>query len=290
MTRIIHITDLHFWHIVRNPLLLCNKRILGNLNLLLRRQHYVHQERAQSFIDLFPSLEADALLIGGDLTTTATEAEYRQAAVFVNTLAQFGIPVYMTAGNHDLYTFESKRQQRFEKHFGNRLEKAGIPSLKFLPGGTPLLIVPTARPNLLSSRGHISNTQLQDTQTLLEQAPEGPLVVLAHYPVLSTPSHHSNYMRQLGNGALLHRLLGDTSRPILYLAGHVHVFSHTRDPQFPNLEQITSSALFYEKQHHPGGFTEIVYTDGEVAVHPWQYNNGWKRTPESCDTTSAKSL
>lgn len=277
MMRIIHITDLHFWQIVRNPLLLCNKRILGNLNLLLRRQKYVRQERAQSFLDLFPSLKADALLIGGDLTTTATVAEYEMATTFVNTLAQSGVPVYMTAGNHDYYTFESKRKRRFEKYFGDRLKSPGAPQLSFLPDNRPLLILPTARPNLLSSRGHITTTQLLEAQQLLAEAPEGPLMVLAHYPVLPHPYHHSNYMRRLGNAELLRRLLGDTARPVLYLAGHVHVFSHSHDPRFPNLEQVTTSALFYDKQHCLGGFTEIVLENDTTTFHPWRYENGWQQ-------------
>lgn len=277
MTRIIHITDLHFWQIVRNPLLLCNKRILGNLNLILRRQKYVRQERAQSFIDLFPSLNADALLIGGDLTTTATAAEYKMAATFVDALAQQGVPVYMTAGNHDLYTFESKRRQRFKKYFGERLKTPDAPYLTFLPDNIPLLTLPTARPNLLSSRGYISASQLHEARTLLAQTPKGPLIVLAHYPVLPHPAHHANIMRRLGNAEPLRRLLGDADRPVLYLAGHVHVFSHTRDPRFPNLEQVTSSALFYDKQHCPGGFTEIVLENAATTVHPWHYNNGWER-------------
>ena len=284
MTRIIHITDLHFWQIVHNPLQLCNKRFLGNLNLLLRRQHYVRQERAQAFIDLFPSLQADALLIGGDLTTTATAAEYQMAATFVNTLGQSGVPVYLTPGNHDVYTFESKRKRRFNEYFGERLARPHKSMLTFLPDGTPLLMLPTTRPNILSSRGHITSSQIVEAQNLLAEAPEGRVVVLAHYPVLPNPAHHSNVMRRLGNAAPLRRMLGDTGRSILYLAGHVHVFTQNCDPWFPKLEQITSCALFYDKPHCPGGFTEIVLHDTGDTVHPWRYNNGWERiTPTAAD-------
>lgn len=276
MTRIIHITDLHFWQVVHNPLLLLNKRFLGNLNLILRRQRYVRQERAQSFLDLFPTLKADALLIGGDLTTTATEIEYRMATAFVNALGQSGVPIYLTPGNHDFYTFEALRLKRFCTHFGERLEHPRKPRLTFLPGGTPLLILPTARPNILSSRGHITTQQIYKTKELLEQAPPGRIIVLAHYPVLSNPAHHSNVMRRLDNAAPLRRMLGDTERTLLYLAGHVHVFSHDCDPRFPKLEQVTSSALFYDKPNHQGGFTEIVFDDTTTKIQPWHYDDGWK--------------
>ena len=166
MTRVIHISDLHFWQIVRNPLLLCNKRMLGNLNLLLRRRKYVRQEQAAAFIELFSTLNADVLLIGGDLTTTATDAEYKMAAAFVDALARYDAPIYMTAGNHDLYIFESLRRKRFESYFGDRIETPCAPRLTLLPDGAPLLIVPTARPNFLSSRGGITQAQLTATGRL----------------------------------------------------------------------------------------------------------------------------
>ncbi|HDP35290.1 MAG TPA: metallophosphoesterase, partial [Candidatus Hydrogenedentes bacterium] len=256
MTRIIHITDLHFWQLVKNPLLLFNKRILGNLNLLARRRRHVRQERAASFVELFNTLGAHALLIGGDLTTTATNAEYEMAVEFVNALARSGAPVYMTAGNHDMYTFESRRRRRFEKHFGDRLDDADKPRLSYLPGGAPLLILPTAAPNMLTSRGHITTAQMLEARRLIEEAPEGRLVVLAHYPVLPNPTaFHYGVTRPLFSSRRVRRILGDANRPILYLAGHVHVFSRTVDPRFPNLEQITTSALFYQKRHFPGGFT-----------------------------------
>jgi len=277
MTRIIHITDLHFWRIVHNPLLLLNKRFLGNLNLALRRQYYVCQDRAKSFIDLFSSLNADVLLVGGDMTTTATASEYEMAAAFINTLGQSGIPVYMTPGNHDFYTFEAVRHKRFQKYFGERMEHPEIPRLAYLPGGMPLLILPTAQPNLLSSRGHITPHQILEARKLIEEAPDGHMVVLAHYPILSNPAHHANCMRTLDNAAPLRRMLGDTGRPLLYLAGHVHVSTHDRDPRFPNLEQITTSALFYDKQHCPGGFTEVIIDKEAVMIHPWRFENGWKR-------------
>ncbi len=279
MTRLIHITDLHFWQLVRNPLLLCNKRILGNLNLLLRRRRYVRQERAAAFLDLLPTLDADALLIGGDLTTTATEAEYKMAAAFVDALARCGPPIYMVPGNHDMYTFEARRRRRFEQHFSNQCTALDSPRLTCLPDGAPLLILPTAVPNIITSRGKITHAQLATARRILEQeAPDGPLTVLAHYPLLANPTaYNAGIMRRLGNADALRQLLGDTGRPILYLAGHVHTYSRTRDPRHPNIEQVTSAALFYDKQRHPGGFTEIIRTDQTYTVHPWRYENGWKR-------------
>ncbi len=278
MQRFIHITDLHFWRVVYNPCALMNKRLLGNLNLILRRRRYIHLEWADTFLQLLKRLEADALLVGGDLTTTATHDEYRMARAFLEKASEDGLPIYLIPGNHDFYTFEACRRRRFERYLGNWLDHPHAPGLSQLPGGAQLLRVPTARPNLLSSRGYISDAQLTETAKLLEQADNAPIIVLAHYPVLPNPGvYPSNMTRRLGNAAALRRLLGESGRPICYLAGHVHVFSHLRDAHYPNIEQITTSALLYDKPSHPGGFTEIAMEHNACQAFPWTRSDDWTR-------------
>lgn len=278
MARYLHISDLHFWNIVCNPLRLINKRILGNLNLILRRRRYVRTERADSFIGLLEKVRPDALLVGGDLTTTATEEEYRQAAHFLSDIAGRQISVFLIPGNHDVYTFESCRKGRFGKYCGAFWPEPDEPDAVVLPGGVPLLRVPTVRANLISSRGYISPRQVEKTGRLLEESPPGPVIVLAHYPVLhQTPAYRSTLTRRLGNADALRRVLGASGREILYLAGHVHAFSHTRDAQFENVTYVTTRALFYQKKHHSGGFVELEEEDGKITIFPWVYRTGWQR-------------
>ncbi len=278
MQRFIHITDLHFWQVVYNPCALVNKRLLGNLNLLLRRRRYIHLEWADPFLQLLRGLDADALLVGGDVTTTATDDEYRMARAFFDKASEDGLPIYLIPGNHDFYTFESRRCRRFERHLGAWLDDPHAPALSQLPGGAQLLRIPTTRPNLLSSRGHISDAQLAQTATLLRQVGQGPLIVLAHYPILPNPGvYPSGMTRRLGNASALRRLLGESGKPLIYLAGHVHVFSHLRDQRYPNIEQITTSALFYGKRSHPGGFTEITVQEETCHVYPWTRRDDWTR-------------
>lgn len=282
MQRFIHISDLHFWRIVCNPLQLMNKRLLGNLNLALRRRHYIRIERARSFVERLHAIEADALLVGGDLTTTATEDEFRMAAAFLDEISGTGLPVYLIPGNHDVYTFESRRKRRLERYFGAWLEPHDMPVLSSLPGGAPLLRLATVRPNLVSSRGCFPTAHLPRIRTLLEQAGGPPLIVLAHYPVLPNPgAYPSGVMRRLGNAGRLRRVLGESALPMVYLAGHVHVFSHQRDGSYPNIEQVTANALFYNKRSQPGGFTEIVVRNGACMVYPWTYDGDWTRGPLS---------
>ncbi|NLV46350.1 MAG: hypothetical protein GXY07_17845 [Candidatus Hydrogenedentes bacterium] len=282
MTCIIHITDLHFWNIVYNPFYLCNKRILGNLNLILRRHRYVHKERAQSFLQVLSEIQPDGILIGGDLTTTATREEFQQAANFLDQVSARCPAIYLLPGNHDYYTFESCRKHRFEHYCGKHAPISVDPVLSMLPGDISLIRIPTVRPNLITSRGFISEEQLTKVKKLLERKGPNPTLALAHYPVLSRTAHyHSGYDRRLGGASALRGILGHSGHPILYLAGHVHVFTHTMDPTYNNITHITTSALFYDKQKRRGGFTEIKVDAGTMRIFPWSYQDGWIRGVES---------
>jgi DNA repair exonuclease SbcCD nuclease subunit len=270
-------SDLHFWQVVRNPLKLLNKRALGNLNLLLRRRHQIKTERATGLLDLLKGLEIDAFLVGGDLTTTATEEEFRQAADFLGQLTELA-PVYLVPGNHDVYTFESRRKERLEKYCFYWLPVEEGCSVDRLPGDVALLRISTARPNWISSRGHVPPEALALLPDLLQEEKGKVMIALAHYPVIpETEAYVMGLNRGLGNGGALRRTLGEGGRSLLYLAGHVHVYSHLQDPLYPSLEQITTPALFYDKSDKPGGFTEIVVEGSELEIRPWVFDQGWQR-------------
>lgn len=276
MARYIHMSDLHFWQLVCNPFHLLNKRALGTLNLFLRRRHQIKIDRAEGLLQLLKEMDIDAFLIGGDLTTTATEAEFRQAAAFLGALAELA-PVYLVAGNHDRYTFESKRKERMEKYCFYWLPAEEGCSVDRLPGDLALLRISTARPNWISSRGQVASETLSCVPELLDEEKNKAMIVLAHYPVIpETEAYTLGWNRGLGNGAALRRTLGEHGRPLLYLAGHVHVYSRVQDPLFPTVEQVTTPALFYAKADKPGGFTEIVTEGSEIQIRPWTYQDGWQ--------------
>lgn len=276
MARYIHMSDLHFWQLVGNPLQLLNKRALGNLNLFLRRRHVIKTERAAGLLDLLKGLKIDAFLVGGDLTTTATDNEFHQAASFLGALTELA-PVYLVAGNHDVYTFESRRKERLEKYCFYWLPAEDGCSVDRLPGDVALLRIPTARPNWISSRGHVASETLKLLPDLLQEEKGKPMITLAHYPVIpETEAYVMGLNRGLGNGAALRQILGEGGRSLLYLAGHVHVYSRLQDPLYPALEQITTPALFYHKEGKPGGFTEIVVEGSDIQIQPWVYDDDWK--------------
>ncbi len=72
MTRVLHISDLHFGAV--------NDRLLDPL------------------LALSADLQPDAVVVSGDLTQRARPGQFRQAAAY---LARFGLPVLTVPGNHD---------------------------------------------------------------------------------------------------------------------------------------------------------------------------------------------
>ena len=161
--RLLHIADLHFWSVVWNPFALVSKRFLGNLNVLLRRGRHFPLQRAEPFADYVASRGIPAVLLTGDFTSTATETEFRMAREFVDGLMRRGLEVSVMPGNHDVYTFRAAQTGRFEHHFAQYLPSNGYPAMQMLPGGTSLVLVPTVCPNLISSAGRISATEIAAT-------------------------------------------------------------------------------------------------------------------------------
>lgn len=276
---LIHITDLHFWEVVMNPLALLNKRILGNANVIYRRRHEFHMPQAAVYGAHLAALGISECLIGGDFTSTATHKEYQMGKDFVDSLLRGGMNVHLMPGNHDVYTFESVRTRRFQHYFGDLAPPEGYPSRITLPGGTPLILAPTVCPNLLSSAGRITDREVAATRALVEACPEGPILVAGHYPMLhETASYTSGKSRQLRNAEALRRALGETGRNILYIAGHVHRFSYTRDSLYPDLLHLTTGAFFLKRPKDPcrGAFSTIRTDETGFSVSWHRFDAAWE--------------
>lgn len=277
---LIYITDLHFWEIVRNPFTLMNKRFLGNANVIYRRRKEFHMAQGEPYSAHLASLGIGECLIGGDFTSTATHGEFQKGRAFVDGLVRHGMHVEILPGNHDVYTFESVRAKRFEAYLGPFMPEEGYPARRTLPGGTPLLLVPTACPNWLSSAGRITPGEVAATRDLLDACPDGPVLVAGHYPLLHrTPGYKSPPGRQLRNAEALRIALGETGRTILYAAGHVHRFSYTQDPDFPGLTHLTTAAFFLQRPGDAcrGAFSVIHATKDGFDVEWHKHEDAWSR-------------
>ena len=116
MTRILHISDLHFGAV--------NARLLEPLLALARH------------------LQPDAIIVSGDLTQRARPEQFRDAAAF---LARFGLPVLAVPGNHDapLYNLPLRLFSPFSRY--QKRMNAVLEPVLILPGAV-LTGVNTANP------------------------------------------------------------------------------------------------------------------------------------------------
>ena len=278
--RLLHVADLHFWRVVLDPFALLNKRFLGNLNVAVRRRHEFAMHRAEAFTEALEATGIPSVLFTGDFTSTSTDAEFAMARAFVDRVRGRGMAPIVLPGNHDVYTFEAHRARRFERHFNGLLPEHGYPSLTTLPGGTPVILVPTVTPTALSSRGAIRPEQILAAAALLDQC-RGPVIVAAHYPLLHrTPSYASRPGRRLRNAQALRAMLGASGRTILYVCGHVHQFSHLKDPDFPALEHLSTGAFFRNDRHKgtQGEFSEVHVKESGFQVFHHVNAGTWTRT------------
>lgn len=270
-------TDLHFWEIVSNPLRLLGKRFIGNANVLMKRRHHFPMENARPIARHALSLGVKELVIGGDMTSTATPREFAMAREFLDELEREGLRIRAIPGNHDVYTFEAARRRRFEATMEPFVPEGGYPAIERLPGGTPLVLLSTVCPNVLSSAGRISRETVRRVEELIGEL-KGPVIVVGHYPILDdTPQYHLSSGRRLRGGEHLREALGRAGRDVLYLAGHVHRFSSNPDPDHDRLHHVTGPGLFnrWEPARREGGFLRLSVTGEQLRVHHHFLGSEW---------------
>lgn len=289
--RLIHIGDLHFWEVVWNPFKLMNKRLLGNANVFWKRRHEYPVEFAETYGDTVAALGVQTAVLTGDFTSTSTEREFEAGAAFARGLRDRGLDVIAMPGNHDVYTFHTLRRGRFERHFGEFMPEGGYPARIDLPGHTPLIVVPTVCPNILSSKGEVTDAEIAQTRELIEACPDVPLVIAGHYPMLhATYAYRSDPGRRLRNAEALRAMLGETGREMLYIAGHVHRFSYVQDPRYPCLRHVTAPAFFQhrKKENIRGAYCEIHVTTHGFKVFHHEHTDVWRRMEAELATVEAR--
>lgn len=276
---ILFMTDLHFWTLVRNPLQLLNKRFIGNANVYFKRRHHFPLENARPFARFALEIGARSLVIGGDLTSTASHAEFRLAIAFIEELAAEGLDIHIIPGNHDVYTFESARQRRFEQYCKPWIPEEGFPARRELAGGTQIILLSTVRANYLSSKGEMRPAEIEEAGSLVASHAPGPVLVFGHYPLLNqTPGYILTKNRRMTGAEDLRRAMAESGREVLYIAGHVHRFSSAVDPEYPNVRHVTSPALFnrWSPAKRYGGFLEIdAFPDHIEVQHHWKEEADW---------------
>ena len=267
--RIVLLGDIHLYRLSVPPWRLLSNRLVGQLNLWLRRRHHFDRSLLPGVIGQVLAIKPDMLLLSGDLTTTAIESEFADVRAALRP-ATSQIDTFAVPGNHDRYTFTSAWTRRFEKHI-EPFAPGSFPHLRKLTDRWYLLALDPALPRLFSSRGRVGKRQLHEAQRLLDSL-EGDvgLLLVCHYPCWTPPGVRWKWDHRLADAGALLRLVCSAARKhphVLFVHGHIHepwcrrVGDHGRDNA--NLTMLNAGAPCLHQAKYPAGqgFWQIELPD-----------------------------
>jgi len=272
--RIVHLSDVHVWRYDLRPWRLAGKRAVGMLELIRGRARRFRLERLAEVVHRAAQLKPDHVLITGDLTTTALDAEFADAKLALAELLVDSLNVSVVPGNHDRYTSRSVRKQSFERAFGAYAPFPVFPWLRLLDDRTAILGLDPTRSHL-SAKGRLPADQLANARELVRawDHPARRLIVACHYPLAAPDLYQFELApkRMANAGAVADWLAG--VGPHLYCCGHVHAAWAFSPTSLPNQLCLNAGAPLLRDPtgRRPPGFLVIDLDDDAVTVahHAW---------------------
>ena len=236
MTRLFHISDLHFG--------LEDRAALHWFKDCVRRE------------------QPDAVLITGDLTMRARSHEFAAACDWIEAL---DVPVTVEVGNHDLPYFNPlarffwpyRRIRRIERLVERELNLAGVAVV-------PLKTTARAQWRLDWSKGWVTRSALAKTLTAIDALPPGTLaLVTAHHPLVEAGTKGRALTR--GGASALNELAARGVAAVL--TGHVHdAFDLIAPTAAGPIRMVGAGTLSQRIRSTPPSFNELRIRDGEVEV------------------------
>ncbi len=236
MTRLFHISDLHFG--------LEDRAALGWFRECVRRE------------------QPDAVLITGDLTMRARSHEFAAACDWIEAL---DVPVTVEVGNHDLPYFNPfarffwpyRRIRRIERLVERELDLAGLAVI-------PLKTTARAQWRFDWSKGWVTGTALAKTLASIDALPRGTTaIVTAHHPLVEAGTRGRALTR--GGARALRELAARGVAAVL--TGHVHdAFDLVAQTEAGPIRMIGAGTLSQRIRSTPPSFNELRIRDGEIAV------------------------
>ncbi len=217
--KIVHLTDIH---VQAAPHLreLTGKRLLGTANLYVlgRRSKFSVTSQAAA-VQATLAEEPDAVVITGDLTAQALDAEFAGArALLEPVLSRY--PTVMIPGNHDTYVREDIPGERMREFFGQWMGD-GMPAVHH-HGEVSFLCVETCRCHPLSA-GWTPPDQLDAAAAKLAEIEDRFVFLCIHYPLLGREGEpYGPSTRALANADAFRSFLGRASGVGAVLHGHEH--------------------------------------------------------------------
>jgi 3',5'-cyclic-AMP phosphodiesterase len=206
----------------------------------------------------------DAVLVSGDLTDHATDAEYEQVREL---LAPLEGPVHVLPGNHD-------DRRALQRHFG-------VPGADGEPvqyavdlGPLRLVVLDTTRPG--EDPGALDAERLGWLDAELAAAPQQPTLVAMHHPPLVTgvPAW-DDFGLPAADRHALGEVVGRHRQVRRLVAGHVH---HTMTAELAGCAVLTAPSTYVQARltfepheiefaAEPAGFALHAVLDGDLVSH-----------------------
>lgn len=236
MTRLFHISDLHFGCEDRRALAWVKERVAAE--------------------------KPDAVAITGDLTMRARHREFQACCDWILSL---GAPVTVEVGNHDLPYFNLierffdpyRRIRRIERLVERELDLSGVSIV-------PLKTTARAQWRFNWSRGYVGPNALRRTLDAIgEIADRQVVLVTAHHPLVEANTRGKALTK--GGGRALAALAGANITAVL--SGHVHdPFDLIRETANGPVRMIGAGTLSRRIRSTPPSFNELTIEGGHVHV------------------------
>ena len=236
MTRLYHISDLHFG--------LEDRAALAWFADIVRRE------------------PPDAVLITGDLTMRARSREFAAACDWIGAL---DVPVTVEVGNHDLpyfnpvarFLYPYRRIRGIEALIEREIDLPGLAIV-------PLKTTARAQWRFDWSKGWVTPKALAKTLTAIDTLPPGTkALVTAHHPLVEAGTRGRALTR--GGSRALRELAARGVAAVL--TGHVHdAFDLVADTNAGPIRMIGAGTLSQRIRSTPPGFNELRFADGALTV------------------------
>ena len=238
--RFLHCSDIHVTQdYARAPFLKLGwRRWLAMLEVTVGGRGNAYAQAKQTLRQIAADVEyqeADALLISGDLTGYATTDEFAEAREALGRVADSSVTCSVIPGNHDCFTPNSERTQRFERYFGHLLasdlpeyRREGPYPYVHLKGEEAAVVgLRSARVQLPGfASGTIGAAQLSGLAALLADPRMlgRAVLVMVHHGPLDALGRPDSPIHGLTDGEALLKLLPGPRFAVLH--GHIHQRYH----------------------------------------------------------------
>ena len=270
--RVLHFGDIHFWKIGTDRDFLYLKRLLGIINLTVRRSRRFPPEYARVVAQEVARQEADLVIFSGDFTTMSLNSEFRMAAeAFAPICEKFGDRLFAIPGNHDRYTPYSVRSGRLEKllPFASLGDEGQLTRTQVVSDQLALVGFDCSHPCRVRSNGTMDDALVEELRVALENQREAGrrVFLVGHYPFAYPPEVEIAWEHKLLGMERLEELVAEF-KPAGYFHGHKHIRWQLRSPGAPATPCLNCGAAGMKSasEEKQAGFLVADFADDDLEL------------------------